>query len=1059
MLKLSLEVVKTPINSDEFECLLKQCVKFILNEKNASRDTVFFYHGCDSAIAFAYEVYSAIHQIFQANPGHSAFRGNHLYFEPFNNIAEFESAYADSLGNIYNNKKDYHEVAISANFSLFGSHEAASSNSIAYFLDNNISRSVNLSRLLRSVLPEGIADSYLQALLNLYQFTYPKNKGVLYQIAMSADMADKYAYLAQAGGNKLLYKRNGTPGKIHALLLEDFETEPKSVSDYLKELQIRFMAPPHLNLNTATITEADLQEQDALEIRMGVKPVIAQALAKEILVHAPDNYFHENTPASILLKHFKAQNIMPQMTSSHIEFTRSLIDIAIESKQWDSLIDEVKQSPEVADYALARLILTNRYDICQQITAIYPAFKTDKLKPYAMYNKEYINNDQKNYSADYLVTLIRDASRSSSNQENHFISMMIACFGLNWKMCPLPQNFTHNNITRFAWESQKEAQKIQQPWLSSLYNDLIKEIEKLEPEKRLDYLLTHDLFIGNFKTLSNILDLLNPDERIKFLLKRDSLNVNKQDDYSQEVYECLKLYPEFAEYVLVKSFNAGQYDMVHTVIELHPKLLNQKIKPLAMYRQDQTKVYSSETILSLIKEKNKYDPVDHDIEHFILIMIACFGLSWKTRALPDDFVHNPLTEQAWARNGRLNKSFQFLTQLQNHLIVDLQSMQANKRLKYLLDNHIFFPSAPTVLSVLTLLDPQERIQFLLQLNIINHSPEAIVRIAQLLDPFSVQQYLKHLAVHFNNDDIYFNNQNHSLFFTYIKKMNETDSAESLPFNYLTFMILLLATPLDERAAKLNNLVEPLQDIHESCMIDLLNLLKLLPENERLPIYRKIQRDSRSKLFDIVGLLRILPAQDIESVFSECSSTIIAELQERGNGGALEVLIELLPLPLIKKILDSLKSDGCGFIYWLKNFHYKSNLKIAFLLKDELSNILESTLQTDPDLYILYRYFSRSKEDRCPNTLAPVRERIESLFPKQSSDKLLFSSSSPVTFTPQEIALSDEAFIECLNGKLIKLNEMKEIKIAEKSNQAHKILSCIEQLSDQINIKSALKISS
>jgi hypothetical protein len=206
-------------------------------EKTASRDTVFLYHGCDSTIAFAYEIYSAVHKIFQANPEHNAFRGNHLYFEPFKNIAEFEAHYIDQFGNIDNNKKDYHEMAISANYALFGSHESPTSNSIAYFLDNKISRAVNLSKLLRSVLPQGIPDSYLQTLLDLYQTTYPKNKGVLYQIAISAEIANQYTYLAQPGGNKLPYKHNGTPGNILSLLLEDFKTEPKFVTDYLKDLQ------------------------------------------------------------------------------------------------------------------------------------------------------------------------------------------------------------------------------------------------------------------------------------------------------------------------------------------------------------------------------------------------------------------------------------------------------------------------------------------------------------------------------------------------------------------------------------------------------------------------------------------------------------------------------------------------------------------------------------------------------------------------------------------------------------------------------------------------------
>jgi hypothetical protein len=97
-------------------------------------------------------------------------------------------------------------------------------------------------------------------------------------------------------------------------------------------------------------------------------------------------------------------------------------------------------------------------------------------------------------------------------------------------------------------------------------------------------------------------------------------------------------------------------------------------------------------------------------------------------------------------------------------------------------------------------------------------------------------------------------------------------------------------------------------------LNLLNLLKLLPDNERLPLYRTIQNKLSSNLFDRVGLLKILPAQDMNAVFSESISFITSELQKIGNAGTLEVLIDMLPLPLVKQLLDSLRTAQCDFIH-------------------------------------------------------------------------------------------------------------------------------------------------
>jgi hypothetical protein len=61
----------------------------------------------------------------------------------------------------------------------------------------------------------------------------------------------------------------------------------------------------------------------------------------------------------------------------------------------------------------------------------------------------------------------------------------------------------------------------------------------------------------------------------------------------------------------------------------------------------------------------------------------------------------------------------------------------------------------------------------------------------------------------------------------------------------------------------------------------------------------------------------------------------------------------------------------------------------------------------------------------------------------------------MTFTPQELALSDESFIDCLNEKLIKLSSEKTMENNEKLIHIHKLLSCIEQLTDQVMLNNPM----
>ena len=103
------------LSADKKRELIQNCAHIIETEKE-NPDSMHFYHGCNNAIAFAYEVYSALYQEIYANEARCAFRMDTAHLTKFNNIIDFIAYYSKGgTENICNNNADYHECALSTN--------------------------------------------------------------------------------------------------------------------------------------------------------------------------------------------------------------------------------------------------------------------------------------------------------------------------------------------------------------------------------------------------------------------------------------------------------------------------------------------------------------------------------------------------------------------------------------------------------------------------------------------------------------------------------------------------------------------------------------------------------------------------------------------------------------------------------------------------------------------------------------------------------------------------------------------------------------------------------
>lgn len=228
--------------------LIQQCIQFIKDEKKFGDDYIYFYHGCDDKVTFAYSIYTFLYETLQTSDHWPVLRAINKHFKKFKNIKQFINYYSQ-FGKCYidNNATGYKECAISANVFLPGNHETDTSNSIKYYIENNTRSSIDLQSLLMELFQPFLVSNYdIKKLLQLYKHCVKNQKGSLYQLRISRNQASYYSYPAGFLGkmNKLNGEKN--IDKILTILREKMNEQPADydIVKYIKSLQARIFLPP-----------------------------------------------------------------------------------------------------------------------------------------------------------------------------------------------------------------------------------------------------------------------------------------------------------------------------------------------------------------------------------------------------------------------------------------------------------------------------------------------------------------------------------------------------------------------------------------------------------------------------------------------------------------------------------------------------------------------------------------------------------------------------------------------------------------------------------------------
>lgn len=255
------------LTPDEHQRLIQSCVNLIENEKNSNEKNIYFYHACDSKVAFIYEVYTILYQILRADNNWPVFRANIQSFLRFEeNINRFIQHYTTPEG-INNNREGFNECSLSTNLFLFGVHERQSSFSIAYLLNNSTSRHLDINILLTSLFgPYNVSKQDILRLLKLYPAFMAQHGSALYQIALSAEEVNHFTYPAGNIGkeNPFIDEQHGKITHIGDIInvLQKYAMNDlvnNDIKKYVSNLQARLFASPRLRLATNKITLGEIK--------------------------------------------------------------------------------------------------------------------------------------------------------------------------------------------------------------------------------------------------------------------------------------------------------------------------------------------------------------------------------------------------------------------------------------------------------------------------------------------------------------------------------------------------------------------------------------------------------------------------------------------------------------------------------------------------------------------------------------------------------------------------------------------------------------------------------
>lgn len=352
---------KEQYSEEEKARLINQAVEMIQHERE-NPDTVFFYHGVNSDISYAYAVYSKLYQILNADSSIYALRTDNALFHKCLNINEFITHFLSFSANglVNNYATGYMECALSTNIFLFGNHVTAGSNTIKFYTSNKGAAQITLKNMFEASLKAmGVSDKHVSQLANLVDDFPEKNQGALYQIGIPKSDVDNYAYTSGKIG--VINPAPGTTGKSISVthLLETLQNEESIPADYVESVEARVMVPPDASITTEHfLWGEDPRPEDSAAFATQLDKLVDQ-IAYDILLN--QNQFNKLNSKTALLRYLP--DIMRQAGIPEDEnISDDLIIQLIELGNFDSIKTIIEAHPEFKERPLVdtRIAYTNK---------------------------------------------------------------------------------------------------------------------------------------------------------------------------------------------------------------------------------------------------------------------------------------------------------------------------------------------------------------------------------------------------------------------------------------------------------------------------------------------------------------------------------------------------------------------------------------------------------------------------------------------------------------------------------------------------------------------------
>ncbi len=309
--------IGSPLSQEQKKQLIDLSIRLIENEKKIPNQ-LYFYHACNSEVAFVYRIYTMLHQMLQANNKWIAFRGLNPRAKQFENIKELIDYYSDhGKRPINDHEPDFHKNASSTNVFVLGNHKTPGECSLSVLTSDECIRSVNLDILLTDLLEPFVrSPQIVQQLLQLYDMYMKETGGVIYQICLPHDEIVNRTYPASGLGTLNPFKGDMNLVSILESLQQEVVTKgtlSKETVDYIKYLQARVLVLPHQPLLIYKERLQKINPDDETMLNKELQTIMRQVFHL-ILSHINTfnkDYFRDKTPMLRLLPSVCQANDLP----------------------------------------------------------------------------------------------------------------------------------------------------------------------------------------------------------------------------------------------------------------------------------------------------------------------------------------------------------------------------------------------------------------------------------------------------------------------------------------------------------------------------------------------------------------------------------------------------------------------------------------------------------------------------------------------------------------------------------------------------------------------------